>query len=379
MIGSKTRKGPRALAALIIVGTILGSTSGLAEATNWTNVTTTKVNYRQTQEKVRDELLDEINRVRGLPQKCGTRSYYDAPPLNLNRALSNAAYLHSKDMATKNYFSHISADGREFDERIEQAGYDHWMAGENIAAGQVNAEAVVAGWMASTEHCKIIMDPNFEDIGIGVYYRKNANYGSYWTTDFGAGVGKVIDDVVPFAVTPDTPTIKGTPKVTKTLTAKPGKWAPKGLSLSYQWLRDGEEISGATDMTYTLVGADRGKQISVKVTGSTGAHKASKTSAKTEKVAYARFKSGKPTISGRSSSGTSKVGQKLTAKPGTWTPGGIKFSYQWYIADKKIKNATKSTYVVKKSDKGKRIKVEVTGKKSGYLTWVRYSVSTKIK
>jgi hypothetical protein len=38
--------------------------------------------------------------------------------------------------------------------------------------------------------------------------------------------------------------------------------------------------------------------------------------------------------------GTPTVGKKLTAKPGSWGPKGVKLSYQWYRAGKKIKKAT---------------------------------------
>ncbi|WP_282058895.1 hypothetical protein, partial [Lentibacter algarum] len=41
-------------------------------------------------------------------------------------------------------------------------------------------------------------------------------------------------------------------------------------ALSYQWLRDGSNISGATSTAYTLVEADVGKNISVRVTYTDG-------------------------------------------------------------------------------------------------------------
>jgi hypothetical protein len=78
--------------------------------------------------------------------------------------------------------------------------------------------------------------------------------------------------------------------------------------------------------------------------------------------------------------GTAKVGKTLKAKAGTWKPSKVKLSYQWYRGDKKIKKATKSTYKLTKSDKGKKIKVKVTGKKSGYKTVTKTSKATaKVK
>ncbi|MDF1489795.1 FlgD immunoglobulin-like domain containing protein [Tessaracoccus caeni] len=78
-------------------------------------------------------------------------------------------------------------------------------------------------------------------------------------------------------------------------------------------------------------------------------------------------------------SGSAKVGKKLTAKPGSWSPKPT-FSYQWYRNGSKIKGATKSTYKLAKADKGKKITVKVTGKKSGYTSVTKTSKSTsKVK
>jgi hypothetical protein len=76
-----------------------------------------------------------------------------------------------------------------------------------------------------------------------------------------------------------TPTISGTTKAGKTLSAKAGTW-DSGVKLSYQWLRNGVAIKGATKTTYKLATADKGKKISVRVTGTkSGYETAVKTSA----------------------------------------------------------------------------------------------------
>ena len=56
-------------------------------------------------------------------------------------------------MATQNYFSHTSADGRTLADRINATGYAWSALGENIAAGYPSVNAVVDGWMASDGHC----------------------------------------------------------------------------------------------------------------------------------------------------------------------------------------------------------------------------------
>jgi hypothetical protein len=56
------------------------------------------------------------------------------------------------------------------------------------------------------------------------------------------------------------------------LTADPGVWVPAAAVLSYQWLRDGAVIPGADGLAYTLVEADLGAVVSVRVTGSATAY-----------------------------------------------------------------------------------------------------------
>lgn len=69
------------------------------------------------------------------------------------------------------------------------------------------------------------------------------------------------------ALSAATPKVSGTYKVKKTLKVKAGTWGPSGVKLSYQWLRGGKAIKGATKTSYKLGKADKGKKISVKVTG----------------------------------------------------------------------------------------------------------------
>lgn len=168
------------------------------------------------------------------------------------------------------------------------------------------------------------------------------------------------------------PTIAGTAKVGQTLAATPGTWSPSSVNVAYQWLRDGKAIKGATRPKYKLVAADAGKKIAVKVTASKDTYaSASKTTAAKTVALQALTATPTPKVSG-----TAKVGKKLTAKPGTWKPSGVKLSYRWLRNGKSISGATKSTYTLKKADVGKKISVKVTGKKSGYKTVAKTSKAT---
>ncbi|WP_328854188.1 N-acetylmuramoyl-L-alanine amidase [Microbispora hainanensis] len=81
------------------------------------------------------------------------------------------------------------------------------------------------------------------------------------------------------------PTVSGTPKIGRTLTASPGTWTPSPDKVAYQWLRDGVPVKGATDRTYHLKGHDRDARIAVRVTVSAKAYaKATATSAATRPV-----------------------------------------------------------------------------------------------
>ncbi|SDP21399.1 Uncharacterized conserved protein YkwD, contains CAP (CSP/antigen 5/PR1) domain [Pedococcus dokdonensis] len=100
-----------------------------------------------------------------------------------NSALQTAAQRHSADMAAKDYFSHTSKDGRTFADRIRAAGYRGSTIGENIAAGQTTASAVMKSWMASSGHRANILNCSFTALGVG--HATGGSYGHYWTQDFG--------------------------------------------------------------------------------------------------------------------------------------------------------------------------------------------------
>jgi hypothetical protein len=106
-------------------------------------------------------------------------------PVYINSNLTQSAYLHSKDMADNNYFSHNSFDNSTFDKRIKAAGYVNSMAlGENIAyaSGDASADKAFDMWKNSPGHYANMISDSFNEIGLG-FYTKNGL--SYYTLDLG--------------------------------------------------------------------------------------------------------------------------------------------------------------------------------------------------
>jgi hypothetical protein len=176
--------------------------------------------------------------------------------------------------------------------------------------------------------------------------------------------------VVAAFTTAPTPTITGTVRVGQTLTAVPGTWSPVAATLTYQWKRDGSNISGATTATYLLTGADQGAAISVAVTGAALTYETTtKTSDSTEAVARGVFTTAPtPTITG-----TAISAQTLTAVPGTWAPTAS-FTYRWLAGTDVV--GTASTLLVTADMVGKQITVEVTGAATGYTSQAKTSAAT---
>lgn len=171
------------------------------------------------------------------------------------------------------------------------------------------------------------------------------------------------------------PKVSGKAVFGQTLTADAGTWGPGTVNLSYQWYRDGEAVEGASGRTLKLTADDVGASMKVRVTGSKLGHKTTrKHSAETGPVAAAKLgPTPVPTVSGYT-----WPGQKLTAYAGTWGPGSVTLSYQWYkqkadAAAVKIPKANSATYLITTAEVGYKLKVQVTGKKPGYASKSVYS------
>lgn len=168
------------------------------------------------------------------------------------------------------------------------------------------------------------------------------------------------------------PTIAGTPAVGQTLTASDGTWSNAPTSFAYQWLRcngggnNCASVANGSLKTYTLVGADAGNTMRVRVTATNAGGSNSAQSAQTAVVAPVTSTAAPKNTAPPTISGTPKVGQTLSADPGSWSGNPTSFTYQWQQCDIDVAacstliGATGKTYAVPLADLGYRLRVAVT-------------------
>ena len=236
-----------------------------------------------------------------------------------------------------------------------------------------NTETNISGATAST-HTLVAADQG-TTIKVTVSFTDDASNPETLTSAATATVSAAANTLATGA-----PTITGTAQVGQTLTAgTTGIMDADGLtsvSYTYQWIRvatDNTEtnIASATASTYTLVAADQGTTIKVKVSFTDDASNA-ETLTSNVSVIIARpantAATGKPGITG-----TAQVGQTLTATVGTSADvdglpnpflTDVNTSFQWIRvatdnSETNIASATASTYTLVAADQGTTIKVKV--------------------
>ncbi len=172
----------------------------------------------------------------------------------------------------------------------------------------------------------------------------------------------------PIATTPTT--ITGTPQVGEVVTATAPVWDQQGVTTTYQWLRDGESITGATTQTYTLTGDDFGTMVSVRAIGANGSllGPGSSVSEAVEPAKGARITATTAPVV----SGTGAVGSPLTTTDGVWGEPAPTYAYQWYRSRSDasgfaiIEGATTASYTPTTADAGRAVVVLVVADRFGY-------------
>ncbi|HJW75038.1 MAG TPA: CAP domain-containing protein [Thermoleophilia bacterium] len=97
--------------------------------------------------------------------------------LRVRASLCRAAEAHSASMLRLGYFSHSSASGETYAQRILRYGYSrtgcsYWSVGEVLGWGAGStagsARAIFRAWMGSTAHRTTIFAKRWRDVGIGM-------------------------------------------------------------------------------------------------------------------------------------------------------------------------------------------------------------------
>lgn len=119
------------------------------------------------------EVLDLVNQERA---KQGLNA------LTLDATLTSIANTKAADMRDRNYFSHTSPTYGSPFEMLQRFGVSYTAAGENIAAGQKTASAVMTDWLNSSGHRANILNKDYTKLGVG--FQSGGSYGTYWVQLF---------------------------------------------------------------------------------------------------------------------------------------------------------------------------------------------------
>jgi uncharacterized protein YkwD len=133
-----------------------------------------------------------------LAQINAFRTAHGLVRLKVSVALTGAAGGHSTQMARLGFFSHNSANGQSFSQRIAQAyssrGFRSWTVGENLVWGgpDIGAARAFRLWVSSPMHRANMLNPRWREVGLGAVHSTSAPgvYGggaaTIVTADFGA-------------------------------------------------------------------------------------------------------------------------------------------------------------------------------------------------
>jgi uncharacterized protein YkwD len=82
--------------------------------------------------------------------------------------LASAAQAKANDMVARDYWSHVTPDGKQPWTFISAAGYQYSTAGENLAYGFLSSGDTITGWMNSSSHRANMLNDAFTEVGFGI-------------------------------------------------------------------------------------------------------------------------------------------------------------------------------------------------------------------
>jgi uncharacterized protein YkwD len=133
-----------------------------------------------------------------LAQINSFRAAHGLARLRASAGLIAAANAHSAQMARLGFFSHNSANGQSFSQRIARSytprGFRSWSVGENLVWGgpEIAAARAFKLWLSSPPHRANLLTARWREVGLAAVHSTSAPgvYGGYpatvVTADFGA-------------------------------------------------------------------------------------------------------------------------------------------------------------------------------------------------
>jgi uncharacterized protein YkwD len=89
--------------------------------------------------------------------------------------LEAAGEAHTRDMVRRGFFAHTTPDGVTMADRLRASGFirdgDRWGVGETLAWGRderARPAAIVAAWLDSPSHRRVLLNPRYRRVGIGL-------------------------------------------------------------------------------------------------------------------------------------------------------------------------------------------------------------------
>lgn len=102
-------------------------------------------------------------------------------PLTSDSELNKVAQMRAEELVQK--FDHTRPNGSSCFSALDEAGVSYFTCGENIAAGQRSASAVMDSWMNSPGHKANILSSSYSKIGVG-FYKASSGYKYFWVQMF---------------------------------------------------------------------------------------------------------------------------------------------------------------------------------------------------
>ncbi|AUN13980.1 Ca-chelating serine protease [[Clostridium] sordellii] len=109
------------------------------------------------------------------------RDKNDLDRLTFSEKAKISSEKHSEDMKENNYFDHLNKENETPFDRMKKEDIIYSIAGENIAAGQINSVYAHEALMNSLGHRKNILG-DYENVGVGVSF--GGHYKIYYTQNF---------------------------------------------------------------------------------------------------------------------------------------------------------------------------------------------------